>query len=477
MSEKESIKHKLKALFEFIWDAELSSLSSLRRLGVKTLRILHLVYRGFMEDECALHSSALTFSSLMAIVPVLALSLALARGFGDVDMAKEKIREAVVEWTSAFKAMPGGPNASDGVDVINVSAQSRDTFPGIADAINSMVDRVFAKVENIKFKAIGGVGLVVLLLMAIDVLGRIEAAFNRVWAVKKSRSLFRKFTDYLSVVMVLPVLIIAASSLPVVSLILKFLDETVAGNLQFIVGSAVIKNTTTIFMATLGFSFLLIFMPNTKVKAGPGLLGGFVTAMLFIGWLWICAALQINVANYGKIYGSFAVVPILLAWVYVSWGIVLFGAEVAFAVQNCSSYRMEQGARKATIEARMIMALSIILEAARALAGKGLGFEVARYAERKRIPVRFINEVVEDLVQSGLLAELSEKSGKYVLLKVPSLVKVRDVVDVVVRSGSDPANLGLGTVDPCVERIVKKASDGLNTSISQTSIQELMNEQ
>ena len=446
MSGNGNTKRSLNALFEYIWDAELSSLSWVHRFGVKALRVIHLVYRGFLEDECALHSSALTFSTLMAIVPVLALSLALARGFGDVEMAKERIRSNVVEWTSSFKSKPMDTNAVESLNGIRTSSELQNDVPGIAEAINGMVDRVFAKVENIKFKAIGSIGLVVLILMTIDVLGRVEAAFNRVWAVKTGRSMLRKFTDYLSVVMVLPVLIIAASSLPVVSFVMRFLDETVAGNLQFIVGSAVIKDTTTIIMATLGFAFLIVFMPNTKVKAVPGLTGGFVTALLFIGWLWICAALQVGVANYGKIYGSFAVVPILLAWVYASWGIVLFGAEVAFAVQNCSSYRMEQGARKANMDAKIIMALSIILEAARALSGKGSVFEVTRYADRKRIPIRFINEVIEELLQSGLLAELSEKSGKYVLLKAPDLVKVRDVVNVVMHSGVEPSDLGLGAL-------------------------------
>lgn len=482
---KDGRKNGFYSLLDYIWDTELSSVSGLRRLGVKIMRVMHLICRGFRDDDCALHASALTFSTLMAIVPVLALSLALARGFGNVDVAKEKIRDVVVEWTSGFKSTAAldlpvtGLRKDASVSRQAASgpvAETCDSAPGIAKAINSMVDRVFEKVDNIKFKAIGGVGLVILILMVIDVLGQVESSFNRVWAVKSSRTILRKFTDYLSVLIVLPVLMIAASSLPIVSFATRFLDETVAEGLRFWVGSAAVKDVTMIVMATLGFTFLLVFMPNTKVKLGPGLAGGFVTALLFICWLWICAALQVGVANYGKIYGSFAMIPILLAWVYTSWGIVLFGAEVSFSVQNCTSYRMEQGARKANVQARIILALSIVLEAARGMIGKGNGFETSWYAEQKRIPVRFINEVLDELKEAGLVAELSGNAGRFVLLKSPDSVKVKDVVDVIMLSGAEPRALGLGSVDPEVQRIVNMASEGVSASLSKTSVRDLMSQ-
>ncbi|MDD4871434.1 MAG: YhjD/YihY/BrkB family envelope integrity protein [Kiritimatiellae bacterium] len=479
-------KKRVRALFDYIWDAELSSVSWLHRFGVQVLRVMHIVAHGFKEDECALRSSALTFSTLMAIVPVLVLSLALAREVGNVEVAREKLHDVVIEWASGSKNMALSQAGSTIAPAKQESAEHKNpdrgidesvgVVPQIAEAINGMVDRMFKKVENMKFKTLGGVGLVILVLMVIDVLSCVEAAFNRVWAVTSSRTILRKFTDYLSVVMILPVLIIAASSLPIVAFATKFLDETVAANLRFWVGSAMLKNLTMVVMTTLGFTFLIVFMPNTKVKTGPGLTGGFVTAMLFLCWLWICAALQLGVANYGKIYGSFAVIPIVLAWIYVSWCIVLFGAEVAFAIQNCSTYRMEQGRRHANMHAKVMLALSIVLEAARALTGKGDGFSISGYSAKKRIPIRFMNEVVDELVQVGLLAELSEKSGRFVLLKTPETVKVKDVVEVMMGTGVEPENLGLAAIDPVVERLAKKALNGINSSLSDTSVQDLMKE-
>jgi len=483
MTEK---KKGFRELIEYIWDIELGSVSWVRSLGVKVMRVIHLVFRGLRDDNCTLHASALTFSTLMAIVPVLALSLAFARGVGNVDEAKGKIKDMVMEWTNGFRPATGGTNAVAAVPgkEVGPGAQSQpgeavvSKEPGeeLADTINGMVDRLFQKVEGIKFKALGGIGLVILVLMAIDVLGRVEAAFNNVWGVAKGRSVFRKFTDYLSIVIVLPVLLIAASSLPVVSFMTRFFDQTVAEGLKCWISSAALKDMTMIIMSTLGFAFLFIVMPNTKVKAMPGLVGGFVTALFLLCWLWVCATLQLGVANYGKIYGSFAMIPILLGWIYVSWGIVILGAEVAFAVQNCATYRMEQGARRASIHAKIVLSLSIICEAAKALAGKVGDFEVAAYAERRHVPVRFLNEVIDELVQAGLLAELVQKSGRFVLRKSPDSIKVKDVVDVVMRSGVGPEALGLGTVDTEIDRVVKKASEGINSSLSNTSVLDLVGE-
>jgi DNA-binding IscR family transcriptional regulator len=135
---------------------------------------------------------------------------------------------------------------------------------------------------------------------------------------------------------------------------------------------------------------------------------------------------------------------------------------------------MEQGARRANVHAKIMLALSVVLEAARALMGKGEGFEIARYAEKKRIPVRFMNEVTDELIQAGLIAELSEKNGRFVLLKAPETVKIRDIVDVIMHSGVEPKALGMGTIDPKIDHFVKKASDGINNSLTQTSVQDLM---
>ena len=474
----ESKKKGLGALLEYVWDTELQSLSRVRRFCVRMLRVFHIVGRGFRENDWTLHSSALTFSTLMAIVPVLALSLAFARGFGNVEVARERVHGMVAEWTSGFRPLSNEDVMTTGTVARIVPSAVKNTpeesKTDLAESIDSLVDRAFLKVEKLKFKAIGGIGLVILVLMVIDVLGRVEYAFNKMWRVTKSRTVFRKFTDYLSVVMVLPVLMLAASSLPIVSHAARFYHENVADSLKLWVGAAVLSHMAMLVMATTVFTFLIIFMPNTKVRFTPGLVGGLITAVLFIAWLWVCAALQIGVANYGKIYGSFAVIPILLAWVYMSWVIVLFGAEVAFAVQNCSTYRMVYGARRASVQAKIILALSVVLEAAKGMTGTGGAFDAAAYAARKRLPMRFLNEVTGELVSAGFLAEVTGGRVGFVLLRTPDSIRVSDVINVIMQHGAGPGDLGLTTMDAALEPVVKQAFEETDRSLSRTTVQDLL---
>jgi len=456
-----------------VWDIELSSLSKIRRFGVKVVRVLYLVVKGFIDDQCPLHASALTFSTLMSIVPVLAVSLALARGFGAGDQAEDQIKafvreklgiQAVTNVVGSAAISTGQGSGAVGNAAIAASPVSVDDF---SQRIDGMIAQVFDSVRNVSFATLGGVGLAILLWSVIQVLGSVEASFNKVWGVTSGRPIHRRFLDYLSVLIIVPVLAVAASSLPVAKVVLKFVDPQVAEQMMGIVGSGRLEAILVVTMTTLAFAFLIMFVPHTKVLVRAGLGGGFVTAILFIVWMKICIAIQIGVANSSKIYGSFAVVPIILFWVYVSWEIVLLGAEVAFALQNCTTYRMEMNANTASAKSRFMLALSVIRETSRAMLLNTPVFDSSVYAREKAVPVRLLNEVLRELDSAGMLAELSEQPGCYVLLKSPDSIAVKDVFDAVFQSGADPQHLGLnlggsvGEILTITEAGVEKVLDKL----------------
>ncbi|MBN1557387.1 MAG: YihY/virulence factor BrkB family protein [Lentisphaerae bacterium] len=448
-----NLRRTWRFLSDEVWDVELSSLSRLRALGVRFVRVVNLVFRGFREDECPLHASALTFSTLMSIVPILALSLAVARGLGGEEIAKDRIREGISTWTETFRehgahaAGDVGTEAARAVETAadgNAASAGPAADPDLPARIEGLVEQAFEKVGNINFAALSGVGLAILIVTVVNVLGRVEGAFNRVWGVTAGRSLWRRFADYLSILFVLPILAIAASSLPAADFATRFLDERTASMMQAFLGSGFLKQATVLVMSTLCFGFLLIFMPNTRVRADAGLTGGLVTALLFLGWLWVCATLQVGAARAGRIYGSFAILPILLAWVHVSWQIVLFGAETAFAVQNCTTYKMEQGAGGASMRARLVLGLSVVRETARVMNTPGTrGLDAAAYAREHRVPVRLLNEVVGVLVRAGVLGALSDREARYVLLRPPSGLTVQDVTEAMLGQGVGPRELGL----------------------------------
>ncbi len=467
-----------------VWDLDLSALSWIRSLGVRFLRVVILVFRGFKDDECSMHASALTFSTLMAIVPILALCLSMARGLGDADTAKLWVQARIQDWTQTFKTEPEADTvpsdeSSAGAEPSGESVAvdpEPDPFVQneLAMRINLLVEKGFDKVDNINFAKLGTVGLVLLIWMVIEVLGRVERSFNRVWGIAVGRTVWRRFTDYLSVLLILPVLIVAAASMPVMEVVTRFMPSDTAAIVQRFVASGLFKNGVVVVMTTLVFTFVIMFMPNTSMKVRSGLTGGLVSAVLFLIWLWICAMVQVGAAKYGKIYGSFAVAPIVLAWVHVSWQIVLFGAEVAFSVENCDTFRMEQSAADANVRARLTLALSVVAEAAHRMETSAPPFDVAQYGHHRRIPVRLLNAVTDELVRGGYMVPVTERLGVYVLLRSPASIPVQDIVDVVMNAGSGVKELGLVRVDTEVLAAVKKAFDGMSGTLAGLTVAQLV---
>jgi len=473
---REVFRRSWKFAAEDVWDIELSSLTAMRGFGVRSLRIITLVFKGFKDDECSMHASSLTFSTLMAIVPILALGFSMARMVGDADRGKHWIQGQVSGWTQTFGSAPAviHPSVSSGGTNVTVEAVDDSMQNELALRINSLVEKGFEKVENINFAKLGAAGLVLLIWMVISVLGRVEISFNRVWGISSGRSMWRRFTDYLSVLLILPVLIVAAASMPVMEMLTHYLPSNTADVVQRFVASGFFKNMMVLGMTSLAFAFLIMFMPNTVVKFKAGICGGFVTAVLFIIWLSLCAWMQIGVARSSKIYGSFAVVPILLTWVYISWQIVLFGAELAFAVQHYATYKMEQRSHLANLKARVILALAIITEASRSMEKDRPPLNISKYAIRNRIPVRFLNSVIDELVKAGYIAQLSDKEDRYALLKSPAHIKVSDIVKVVMNAGAGPDALGLSRVDAGIIKIAKSAVGGIDASLDGVTIEKLL---
>jgi membrane protein len=484
----ETGKSRVKRVRDFItddvWDVEVQSLSRLRRLGVNCIRVSHLVIRGFIRDECPLHASALTFNTLMSMVPVLALSLSIAKGLGAGDTVRDKIQDFVHTHLAELQAVgPGlsvntaGENEAPAVEPgpVEMLTDSAD-FPGmwtapepattalagdagdvdepdandpgdIVDMVDAVIEQIFSYVDNINFAKLGGLGLVVLIWSVVSVLGRVEFSFNRVWGVVGARSITRKFTDYLGVVLLAPILVILSSSLPAINLAHNLANQWLPGPFgaiaEAIFETGILKHLTVIALVGVSFALFIMIMPNTRVQFVPAFVGGLVAALLFILWLWICVRLQVGLSRQGAIYGSFAILPILLLWVLMSWQIVLFGTEVSFAVQNCGTYRMEQTAGRASAESKIVLALHIVSQSMDAMRDKRAPFNALDYAREHSVSVRLLNEVLRELGDAGLVACVADAPDRYVLLRSPESMRVKDVVTAMLRSGVGPRAFGL----------------------------------
>ena len=436
-----------------VWDAELVALSGLRRRAVSAVRILLMVARGFKQNECGIRAASLTFISLLSFVPVLALALSVVRMVSYDDSLRENSKEFVrsILADTIPESSNGHDNGfysdetfSDETDNGDGGILSDDiSDEGITIAkIEKLIDTGFDKVDKIDFGTLGGIGLVLFVWAVIGVLGSIELAFNKVWGVLENRTLARKFTDYLSVLIICPLLLAAASSLPALALANRTIDAADAALPSFI-GFPVVKATWVLFLLTLAFTFMLRFTPNTKVRLVPGLAGGFVTAVGFAAWLKLCLALQIGVVKYSTFFGGFSMLPIILSWVFVSWEIILFGAEFSYAVQNVNAYPREQGWRLASWKSKLLLAAALLREGvAKVENGDGI-LRLREFNATRRISARLVREVAHELDKAGYLAAVAEDSESYAFRRDPSEITLGDVASHLLDAGVGPAALGV----------------------------------
>ena len=321
MHEPEITGHKLQAkvsdtvhfLKGDVWRLQLQTMPVFKRIGVGTLRIALLVGRSFKDDQILLRASALTYYTMLSIVPVAALAFGIAKGFG-------------------FQKM--------------LEAQLYENFPGQQAVVERVMGFALTLLDSTRGGVIASIGLALLFWAVIKVMNHIEASFNHIWQVHRSRSLIRKFTDYIAIMLLSPLLVLMQSSATV--FITTQLTD-IASRIRLIgyFSPLIFFSLKLIpyFLVWILFTLIYMVMPNTRVRLGAGLLAGVVAGTGYQLLQWVYITFQVGAARYNAIYGSFAALPLFLVWLQVSWIIVLFGAEIAFAVQHVQQYEFAPDTR------------------------------------------------------------------------------------------------------------------------------------
>lgn len=371
VSQHQGWKKQLKRL---VWEQNLLEMSWLRRTLLRQLQLVFLVIRDFYSNRSLLRASALTYYTILSLVPLLALTFALLKAFGVQNQLQPFILDKL--------------NVGDGQ---------------IAEAIVGYIN-------NTQVAQMGVVGLVFLLIAVISLLTNIEEAFNDIWGVTKLRPLLRRFSDYLSVILVGPVLLIGAismtSSLISHSFTQGLLEMQMIGSLIVFV----LKVTPFIFM-WLAFTLLYMFMSNIKVQWRAALIGGVVG-----GTLWQIAQLgyvhfQVGVARYNAIYGTMAALPIFMVWVYLSWVIVLFGLGVCYAKQNLRTGARDLRRDEVNRRSFEQVALALLVTLADRFHRGDPAINHDKLAKLLYVPPRLSRTILTQLEQLGLVTELSGHAG------------------------------------------------------------------
>ena len=299
---KLDIKEIKTFLLEDIWRVTDDEVSKKRGMIYGAIKIVTLSIKEFMERRVVNKASALTFSTLLAIIPMLAILFAIARGFGFANLLEEQFR-------SGF------------------SSQVET-----AETILAFIDSYLSHAKSGVFI---GVGLIMLFYTVFFLTHNMERTFNSIWQVKKPRSLYRKITDYFSMLLLLPILILLSIGISIFfSTFANYIQEfeLLAPIVKFLV-------RLTPFVLTWGmFTALYIFMPNTKVKLRYAILPGILAGSAFQGFQYLYIGSQIWVSRYNAIYGSFAAIPMFLLWTQISWCICLYGAQLSYVAQNLRNF-------------------------------------------------------------------------------------------------------------------------------------------
>ena len=308
------------------------------------LRILLISYKEFTANGLNIRASALTYTILLSLVPMLAMSTAVLKGLGGSDQLRTAVYSYIdtIDQTSPLTTSALGtlPTHSSETEKETATKDANDA-QSVTNQFRSVADQIFNYVDRTNFAALGTIGVLGVFLSAILVLSNIELSMNAIWHVSAGRSIIRKVTDYLTLLVLLPV-----------SINIGFFANTLLKNdkllnklILYLPGAWVqtaLLLLVPLFFIVLTFFVMYIFFPNTKVKTKPAMIGAVVAGTLWFITQNLYVGLQIGVSKYNAIYGSFATLPLFLVWMFLGWVFILLGAQVAYACQNQSSFQLKK---------------------------------------------------------------------------------------------------------------------------------------
>ncbi len=359
-----------------IWEIRLKNLSPVQALLIKYLRILLLALRGFLRDNCQKTASVLTYYSLLNLVPVVAVAFAMAKAFGLEKMIEKQI------------------------------LQMADKANWQADITNQIITFSHRLLDQAKGGLIAGVGVVLLFWTVISILGKIEESLNEIWEVKRSRTLVRKFSDYIAMMVFAPVLFIISSSATVlVASQVKVIVNKIALLGIFSKVIFLLLNLLPYVSIWALLTMLYVIMPNTRIPLRSAILGGVVAGTIAEIVQWIYIKFQIGVAGYGAIYGSFAALPLFLAMLQMSWMIVLFGAEIAYANEHYETFGFHPDYSRMSISSKKILMLRVFHLLTKKFSVGEKPLSASQIAHAVEIPVRLVRQLLHELSEVGLVVE------------------------------------------------------------------------
>jgi len=409
-----------------------------RRSRLSAIRLLQfsiMLVEGFVRDRLLLRASALSYFTVLSLVPLLAVVVAIANAVGIGS-------SSFIDWL---------------VGTISAGA------PGAAGVIRELIERV-------NFTGFGTLGGAVLFVTTVLGLGTVEGSLNDVWGVARGRGFARRFADYLAVLVVAPLL--GGLALSLGSQVQSYWPASLPA-LPFATDPAGVW--LPVVMLSAAFTFLYWFLPNAAVRVVSAAIGGAFAGVMVTLAQSVYVHWSIGVARADAFFGSFALLPLLFAWIYLFWAIVLLGAEIAFAHQNFALYRQEVHGDAATPAEREAIALQIALDVARCF-GAGAAPVAGGLADELQVPVRTVRSVAAQLIDAGILSMRSAPSAggepAFQLGRPAEAISASDVI-LAVRGERKPAANRRATAS-FVEDLLAEIDDAAHKGAGDRTLAELL---
>ena len=415
-----------------VWLIEVDKLPRLKSIIYKQLQLAIYIWREFWRDSSLLRASGLTYTTLLTLVPLLALMFALLKGLG-VQKALEPF---------FLERLTGGSHP--------------------------ITERIMEYVSRIHVGSLGTLGITFLFLTMILVLTNIEMAFNQIWQVDRGRPWLRKCSDYLGLVVILPVAMFVSVSLMTFVKSHLVTQELLSIDLLGRVYVYLLK-LAPFFVMWLAFSFIYLFMPNTRVNPISASAGGIIGGTLWQLCQWAYIHYQFGFSTYGAIYGALSQLPMLLIWIFVSWIILLLGAEIAFAHQNLAQFRLRQRWRAQPTVNRSYWGLQLLLQVCERFEAGKLPPTILELAEELQIPIDETRALLDIMETNGVLKAVGENGYEVLPAKDMKHLMVFDLVEGLEQRESLPETIvteGSGKIILEVLKLVreqgKKGVEGLS---------------
>jgi membrane protein len=424
-----------------LWKKDAALVGKAMSFEIKALRLIYIIIKGFSEEQLILRAMSLVYTTLLTFVPLLAVSFSVLKAFG--------VHTRFLIFLYYFLE----PLGESGVDL-------------------SM--KIIGFVENVKISVLGSIGLSALMYTVISTVQKIESALNYIWHIKGTRGFSQRFSNYMSVLLVGPVLIFSA-----IGITTTLMSSTIMKKLMVIqmLGPVMymLSRLTPYLLISAAFTLIYIFLPNTRVRFRSALSGGIAAAILWQTISWIFTSFVASSAQYSAIYSGFATLILFLVWLYWNFLTLLIGARVAFYTQH--PQLLDAGSKVMTLSDRLKekLALAIMFLVGRSFHDNQPHWKFVSLTQKLGVPSEFVREVLSILEEKGLLVPTHTEPPAYLPAKDLETITLNEIIASVRISGEDTHSdsKSLASI-PEINGIMKHIEQAITLSLDKQTLKDLV---